>query len=234
MRIKIVSCAIFVFALSVETLLGGVEPLKIYLDSAKGGGNYTQQKWDFGTTTNSFDYTDTLSALRYAPYSGTYSYSTPYFQVPLADLGSINLDSVESITLNFYLKSHKSGVEIRHYSSASGSGDSGQRLSGNELILTTASDDGFVVDAWNSIDIMEYIVADFEKSFDFSAFSLTYGAATDDFSSFSFWGPAAVGIDGNGDSLKPYVQVALIPEASTYAVLFGVATLLFVVFRRKK
>ncbi len=203
---------------------------------------YQRQNWSGGSDTQSgFLYGDATGLLHtqrlYDYYGGSDRYweqKSTYLQISLDGLNSATL---ESASLWIYVVTNDSPVatSLNHVTtqSTAASGDASQQIPGDVSAVSSSA----LNVGWNQVDITSFILADLEKSYSYSAFSIpAFDQSQDENRILSFYG-ASTTVEIDGSSAKPYVEVQVVPEPGTMSLLVfgGMALALAMrVFPRKR
>lgn len=211
----------------------------ILTESNTGYYWWEKDQWMGGSnTSDGFAYGDATGLIyaqsNYQYYGGadrSWERKDAYFQIDISSLSGMTLTAA---TLNFYVTGNSSSVEtfLRHLDTQStlATGDAGQKLAGNSNV---ASSTIFSV-GWNRIDLISFVQSDIDKAYDYASFSIPqFSQSQDQNRLLSLYGASASTMIG-GVSVKPYLEVSVVPELANYALQSGAIVLLLIACRRKR
>lgn len=151
-----------------------------------------------------------------------------YMQVPIQSLYDLKLfeptsDYFQSITLDIFVQSTGgAGSSLNHIAtSSSADGDATQGLSGGSQFV---ADINGLTNTWHSIDVTTQVISDLIQGHTFSVFTFSQKSNSDLYFRSSSY---------NDPSFHPTLSATHIPEPRIYALLVGLASLAFVVHRRR-
>lgn len=195
---------------------------------------WDKQQWSGGSDTQSgFSYGDDVSGLihaqsNYQYYGGAnrdFNRKDAYFQIDLSSLAGIDMISA---TFKFYVTENNTSAEtfLKHLTiqSTTPTGDAAQQLAG---MTDVASSTTFTV-GWNSIDLTSYIQSDLAQGYAFTVLNIPqFNQEQDENRLLSLYGGSAAA------EYRPHLDVTVVPEPSTYALLASGAVLALAALRRR-